>query len=243
MGEKKQFLALPPLVPGAGDILITKVWRDTDATKTGRRIVAGQALFSRMYRGSMRSEHAAVCSRRGRICEALPDTNGVEEANIDFDESLVVFRSDDLPLRTEIGRVASLLARNTPQSSGVSPAYSEARAKRSVTKMRYLGRGGRRFLTELYVLAYGPENDPVALSLKERMGTQPVIRPTFCSEFACACLELASLKIMGRPCLNVDPRAISPKAFEALLRRSGRFARGRAVYETEAERRAYEDAF
>jgi hypothetical protein len=215
--EERTFSKLPEVTPEKGDILICKEWSNRsrhDGAKSDDLLYirAGQALFSRMRRGSRNSEHAALCvATQGatrKVCEA--DGGGVSCNDME-NRDMVVYRCSDVDLRNEAAKAALILTGQKKRAADGATLqaadYSWDKAKKAVFKSKKLMAKGRAYVEQLFRTVY--EDDG---------GNPPAM---FCSEFVTACYVLAAKRIeVYVPILDVDPRAISPKALESLLERS-----------------------
>lgn len=182
-------------------------------------IRVGQAIGSWMIKSSSNSEHAAIVYQgwdagedTGRICDAnvTQGFRGIATRHWK-PRPAYIYRCNDDALRHETGRIAHVIASKVRASVRHAGVYDWKKAGKSVLKFKYVDSESTRFVDQCYDFAYGDGKDLPGM---------------FCSEFVVVCTMLAG-KHLDRDLgsLNVDPRAISPKALQSLLERSSLFAR------------------
>lgn len=203
-----------------------------------------------MRKSSSNSEHAALVTvgwddsgasfLAARICDANVDNDeqgealrGVAVRGWDPRPSYV-YRCNIPALRQEAAAVARNLAQRVrpflravetgQKYAGVYAGgdYDWGQAAKSVTKFKYVDKASTAFVDACYEVAYPPSHGP----------RNTVLPGMFCSGFIVVCYMVAAKKIdhggkgvglLGN--LNVDPRAISPKALQSLLERNTLFSR------------------
>jgi len=231
-----EYQSLPRVVElKAGDILLKKVFPETRKTATEWGITAGQRLFSSdkktaglfsrnkftiAFNGSHTSEHAAVAISSNEIAEAVGE--GVISVSIQGrrDERYCVYRCKEG--HRELSDVAAQFAK------GLSDAYHHTITKdpgiRKTTGGAYSVKGAlasnfrsqqfQQSSTEIYLshiidYVYGLRND----------------RPNmFCSEFAMACYEAASVAAFGKTAFGTSPIGMSPMMMEDVLNGSDKMS-------------------
>jgi hypothetical protein len=205
-----------------GDIAICQEF--SNYSSNGRKdddnfhIRTGQALFSWMSSSTSNSEHAAIVfhgwgqqsAALGKICDANapPPYYGVAVRNW-RPRPAYIYRCTVKHWAIEAARLAHHMA---TKAAGKTGDYSWKKAAKSVFKFKYVDDETRRYLNRCYEFAY-----------KNRHHLDGM----FCSEFVALCYILAArhLKLaedqLGN--LDVDPRAIEPKALQSLLERNDSF--------------------
>lgn len=236
-GEHKEHQHLHRLMDSdlyEGDILLVKEWSNTDSDV--RFIRYGQAMFSHVRGGSMNTEHVILNCRDGSVfaIESLGD--GLNIGNKVRRRDHVVYSCSDDRLRSEACFVAERLAnvRNIQPADVDDSDTAEIREAKhqsayaahkssikyrsgpmmaaSVFRSKKQGRFAHARLQRIYDIVY---KDAPQGALK-----------MICSEFVAACYEVAALHLNARAGLDlspfgggVDPRALTAKAFEAILQR------------------------
>lgn len=237
LGERAAHQNLPKLKARdllEGDILIAKVWGN-DAFDAAF-VRASQAVFSHVRGGSSQSEHVLLNCLDGGTFTVETLSRGT---CISYDverRDHVVYRCSDRLLAREASRVGKALAGVANifvgTDVGDSPALIDAKRGRafaqhydqkkaevkyrnpvgmaaSVFRSKRQGRFAEARIARLHDIAYGN---------KAATGIAMI-----CSEFIASCYEVAAAQLdseapFGR---GVDPRAMTAKALEAVLNRSG----------------------
>lgn len=224
----------------AGDVLIAKEWSPHSVESFF--IPLGQALISHHTGASAASEHVllvvddSVAKTAQAVSQGVLISQGVNKRDH------VVYGCTDESLRWEAVLVAERLGgagvgetNEEVHAAGRSPVNFRSRkgAATVLFRRKNQGRGANRRLQQIYDHIY--DGKP--------LGNVRMV----CSEFVTTCYEVAAMRlneVQDRQVsvFNVDPRAVSAKALEALLRKtsgwfslSGRY-RGSVNYTKAQER-------
>ena len=214
-----------------GDILVCQEFsnRNPDGAKNSDnfKIRTGQAIFSWMIKSSSNSEHAAIVYKgwgadnadSGRICDANvgQTENGQPFRGVAVRKwsprDTYVYRCNNAALRGEAGNIAKAIATKVATDANSGGRYDWEAAAKCVPKFKYVDKTSKEFVGKCYDFAYGSNGVTVFPGM-------------FCSEFVVVCYLVAAKRLgllLGE--LDVDPRAISPKALQSLLERSSLFGR------------------
>lgn len=228
----KQFSKLPiiPLVMmQPSDVLIKKIFPETakhviekvitgaqrltkydDVVKVHNGLGSHKDTFVFKNLGSSTSEHAALVIDNGNMAEAVG--GGVITATLQSraDERYIVYRCRNPQLSKAVVAVATALATNRPGSKGGNYDLFGA-AKSSFRDPQFQGNTLRNKLT----------STPTAQFLNDILdychGVSSIRPDMFCSEFAVACYEAASVAIFGKTAFGSSPRAMSPMEMENVI--------------------------
>jgi len=219
----------------------------SEKNKDNFYIRVGQALGSWMSNSTSNSEHAAIVTTAWSTSdEGSPNPLGrICDANVGDDDSgrtirgiairiwrarpAYVYRCTQQDLSREASAVGSGLASKVRASLyGATTArikggeYDWDAAAHSVTKFKYVDAESTKFVDACYDIMYNVRGAPTH------------VPGMFCSGFAVVCYMVAAKRVFGDygrlGNLNVDPRAISPKALQSLLERSDLFSRAGRCY-------------
>jgi hypothetical protein len=216
-----------------GDIAICQEFSNYERGQKSRgknidnfAIRTGQALGSWMIKSSSNSEHAAIVCRGwgpggnpGQICDAnVGDTSdgrkfrGVAARNWK-PRPAYIYRCNSVKLRNEASRISQVIATRVGTGAQSGGRYDAGGATRCLWKMKYVDAESTAFVDRCYDFAY-------------HNGAKKLFPGMFCSEFVVVCYMVAARhERCDLDNLNVDPRAISPKALQSLLERNGHFTR------------------
>jgi hypothetical protein len=196
-----------------GDILIVKDFgnvRDSDSDSNFIRI--GQAVFSHVRGGSAFSEHVLMCRLGGTENTVESVGEGLVKRSYVTARQHAVYRCT---IKTSgvarMGAEAVKVGLKLAGMAGIDEAlpYGHGKMALSPFRLKYHGRFASRYVNDVYEFVYnkGP---------KRHSGM-------ICSEFVALCYEVAGQKLLDHGVLDVDPRAMTAKALEAMLNRSADF--------------------
>jgi hypothetical protein len=227
------YLAEKQIATMEGDIAICQEFSNYEQGQKSRgkdidnlAIRMGQAIGSWMIKSSSNSEHAAIVTRgwnegdhKGQICDAnVGDTSdgrrfrGVAVRNW-RPRPAYIYRCNVTALRNEASRIAKVIATRVSSGAKSGGRYDWDGAKKCVLKFKYVDAESAVFVDKCYDFAYNYDANKTLPGM-------------FCSEFVVVCYMVAAKhehSDLGN--LDVDPRAISPKALQSLLERNGSFSR------------------
>ncbi len=209
----------------AGDILIAKEWSNRALDVTFIRM--GQAVFSHHSGASSQSEHVLINCEDGEVATVESVSQGLLISNRINMRDHVVYSCRDEDLRWEAVHVAETLAgkkkieTSQDYNGNFRKYYEDSQAEvkyrslpgmaASVFRRKSQGKRALARIQKLYDIVYGDApNEGIRM---------------ICSEFVASCYEVAAMRLNERTNKEaihpfgqgIDPRAMTAKAFEAVL--------------------------
>jgi len=228
----QQFSSLPT-IPFAmmqpSDLLIKKIFPETakhvvekvitgaqrltkydDVAKVSTGLFSHKEKFVFKNLGSATSEHAALVIDNGNMAEAVGE--GVITATLQSraHERYIVYRCRNPRLSKAVVAVATALATNRPGAKGggyslfgaAKSSFRDPQFQSNSLRNKLTSTPTEKFLNDILDYCHGVSN----------------VRPNmFCSEFAVACYEAASVAVFGKTAFGSSPRAMSPMEMENLI--------------------------
>ena len=227
----QQFSSLATIPLGMmqpSDLLIKKIFPETvkhaiekaitwaqHATKKDDVVKVDNGFLSREKHifknlGSSTSEHAAIVIANGNMAEAVGE--GVITATLQSraHERYIVYRCRNPQLSKAVVAVATALATNRPGTMGggydlpgaAKSSFRDPQFQSNSLRNQLTSTPTEKFLNDILDYCHDVSN----------------VRPNmFCSEFAVACYEAASVAAFGKTAFGSSPRAMSPMEMEYLI--------------------------